>query len=93
VCHQHQLTGAEVLVHRARDGRQVACLVSGGIWVAGRFVRVAPAEEVEEHHWAVASQVWEQPVVEVGVVGEAVHQHDRHSRTGYHLGIQLVWPA
>ena len=61
--------------------------------VVGRFVRVAPSEEVEEHHWAVACQVWEQLVVEVGVVGEAVQQHDRHSGTGCHPRMQPVWPA
>ena len=57
-------------------GVEVAGLVVRGVRVAGRLVRFPPAEEVEGDH-PVAGEEGQCPVVEVLVVGEAVHQHDR----------------
>src|SRR5215211_1428846 len=58
-------------------GVEVPGLVVGGVWVALGLVRTSPAEEVEDDDPA-ARKVGNQPVVQVQIVREAVHQH--HSR-------------
>jgi hypothetical protein len=58
------------------DGVQVAGLVRGGIRIARRLVGATPAEEIEGDDPARGVQPRHQPVVEVEVVGEAVHQDD-----------------
>jgi hypothetical protein len=59
VRHQHQLTGADVLIERADDGGEVAGLVRRRVRIALRLVRAAPAEEIEAHHRPAPDQVWE----------------------------------
>jgi hypothetical protein len=87
VRHQHQLAGAEAVIERADDGVQVARLVGGGVRVAGRLVRAAPAQEVEADDGPAPGQLRDQPVVQVGAVGKAVHQHHRRSASGRQLGM------
>src|SRR5262249_4245638 len=59
------------------DGVPVTDLVGGGIRIAGRLIRTAPPEKVEGNDPARRREVRNQAVVEVQVVGEPVHQHDR----------------
>src|SRR5215217_6125596 len=57
-------------------GAQVPRLVVRGVGVTFRLVRPPPAEEVEDYD-PPARKMRHQPVVEVQIVREAVHQHDR----------------
>lgn len=90
VRHQYQPPATGVLAERTDDGGQVTGLVVRGVRVAGRLVRAAPAQEVEPHHRRPARQARDQPVVQVGAVREAVHQHDRQPGAGHQLGMQPV---
>ena len=74
------------------DRVEVAGLVAGGVGVAGGLVRGAPAQEVEGHQPA-SDELGHEPVVEVQVVGEAVHEHDRGLLTRILAGVQLVATA
>src|SRR5829696_6037393 len=69
---QYHALEAEVPYYRV----EVPGLVVGGVGVALWLVRASPTEEVENHN-PPPRQVWHQPVVEVQIVWEAVHQHDR----------------
>jgi hypothetical protein len=57
------------------DRVEVDDLVGEGVVVVGRLVRLALSEEVE-HHDVPPGEMGNQAIVEVVVVGEAVHQHD-----------------
>src|SRR5215212_9184658 len=62
---------------QVRDhGAQVPRLVVRSVGVALRLVRPSPAEEVE-YYDPPTRQMRHKPVVEVQIVREAVHQHDR----------------
>jgi hypothetical protein len=76
VGHQHHRTELQV----PDDRVEVADLVNGRVRVAGRLVGPSPAQEVERHHPSTFSEERDNAVVQVEVVGEAVHQND--SRLG-----------
>src|SRR5215204_3397551 len=61
-------------------GAQVPRLVVRSVRVTFGLVRPPPAEEVEDYH-PPARKMRHQPVVEVQIVREAVHQHDRRFLT------------
>ena len=61
------------------DGVEIVLLVGERVLVVARLVGLTPAEEVEHDDVAVA-QVRDEPVVQVVVVGEAVHEHDGRAR-------------
>jgi hypothetical protein len=81
---QHAIEGEAV-----DDGVQVALLVGEGVVVRRWLVRLAPTEEIEGHDVA-SLQVWNETVVEVVVVGEAVHQHDRRAIAGLLTNVDAV---
>ena len=85
---QHRRVELQVL----DDGIQVAGLVGGGVGVASWLVGGAPAEEVEAHHPA-SGEFGHEPVVEVQVVGEPVHEHDRWFGARVVAGVQPVRAA
>lgn len=60
------------------DRVQIALLVGEGVVVVRRLVRFSPAEKIERHDMT-SSQVGDKPVVQMVVVRESVHQHDRWS--------------
>lgn len=73
VCDGHAPTDAEL----AEDLAEVIGLGARCVGVPGRFVRLAPAEEIEGDHAATgAGKRGNEQVVEVQVVGKAVQQHD-----------------
>ena len=74
------------------DGVEVAGLVGGGVGVAGGLVGGAPAEEVEAHHPA-SGEFGDEAVIEVQVVGEAVHEHDGWLPAWVVAGVEVVGAA
>src|SRR6476661_4010147 len=62
-------------------GVEVTDLIVGGVRVAGRLIRAAPSEKIKSHDAAWRREVRRQPVVEVYVVREAVHENDRRLRS------------
>src|SRR5829696_5107037 len=77
VGHQHDILKPQ----RPDDGVEVPGLIVGGIGVALWLVRASPTEEVEDYD-APPRQVRHQPVVEVQIIREAVHQHESGSLSG-----------
>lgn len=71
------------------DRVEVAELVGERVIVVAGLVRLAPAQEVE-HHQVPPAQVRDQPVVEMVVIGEAVHQHDGWLLTGLLPDVEAV---
>jgi hypothetical protein len=67
-----------VEVEAGDDGVEVLPLVGERVIVVPGLVRFAPAEEIERHDGA-SLDVRHQAVIEVVVVGKAVHQDDRGS--------------
>src|SRR5829696_3807808 len=61
-------------------GAQIPRLVVRSVRVALRLVRPPPAEEVEDNH-PPSRKMRHKAVVEVQIVREAVHQHDRRFLT------------
>src|SRR5262249_25653092 len=45
--------------------------------VAGRLVGLASPQEIERDHPSQRAQPWNESIVQLEVVGDAVHQHDR----------------
>ena len=62
------------------DGIEVTDLIVGSVRIAGRLVRTAPPEKIKQHDAARRREVRRQPVVEVYVVREPVHENDRRFR-------------
>jgi hypothetical protein len=85
VRHEHHPFQAEA----GHDSVEVARLVGEGVVVISGLVRLAPTEEVEGHDVSFG-QMRDQSVVEVVVVGEAVHQHDGGSLAGLFSCVQAV---
>src|SRR5215211_4873615 len=72
-------------------GVEVPGLVVGGVWITLGLVRTSPAEEVEDDDPA-ARKVGNQPVVQVQIVREAVHQHERRFLTFVLPRVDEVFP-
>src|SRR4029453_2821858 len=72
-------------------GIEIALLVLERVVVPLGLVRVAPAEEVEDHDVA-AAQVRDDPVLQMMVVGIAVHEDDGRARPALFTRMDPVGP-
>src|SRR5215218_5256513 len=72
-------------------GVEVPGLVVGGVWIALGLVRTSPAEEVEDDDPA-AREVGNQPVIQVQIVREAVHQNDSWLLSFVLPRVDMVFP-
>ncbi len=75
--HQHDLLHLQVVEHRM----QIPLLLFGGVGVVYRFIRSSPAQKVEGDDLAI-TQIRDQAIVDVQVIGEAVHEDECGTRPG-----------
>src|SRR6266568_4218539 len=60
---------------------QIPLLLFGGVGVVRRFVRSSPAQKVEGDHLAI-TQIRDQAIVDVQVIGETVHEDQCWTSSG-----------
>src|SRR5262249_8536996 len=72
MCHQDEWS----TIPLSDDSVQIPFLILGGVWIPCRLVGSAPPKKIKGHYSPRRRKIRNEPVIEVMVIREAVHQDD-----------------